>query len=41
MLRTIGVPVLALVVTADAIEEREPWLRVITPGKVQEGLAGL
>jgi uncharacterized protein (DUF58 family) len=40
-LRTLGVPVLALVVTADAIAEREPWLRVITPGKVQEGLAGL
>ncbi len=41
MLRTLGVPVLALVVTADAVEERAPWLRVITPGKVQEGLAGL
>jgi uncharacterized protein (DUF58 family) len=41
MLRTTGVPVLALLVTADAVEEREPWLRVITPGKVQEGLAGL
>ena len=40
-LRTLGVPVLALVVTADIIAEREPWLRVITPGKVQEGLAGL
>ncbi|MEQ1772936.1 MAG: DUF58 domain-containing protein [Burkholderiales bacterium] len=41
MLRTMGVPVLALVVTSEPVEEREPWLRVITPGKVQEGLAGL
>lgn len=41
MLRTLGVPVLALLVTAEPVEEREPWLRVITPGKVQEGLAGL
>ena len=41
MLRTLGVPVLALVVTTDHVEERAPWLRVIQPGKVQEGLAGL
>jgi len=41
MLRTLGVPVLALVVTADPVNDREPWLRVITPGKVAEGLAAL
>jgi uncharacterized protein (DUF58 family) len=40
-LRTLGVPVLALVVTADDIGEREPWLRVIAPDKVQQGLAAL
>lgn len=40
-LRTLGVPVLALVVTSDTVEERAPWLRVIKPGKVQEGLAAL
>jgi uncharacterized protein (DUF58 family) len=40
-LRTLGVPVLALVVTTETVEERAPWLRVITPGKGQEGLAGL
>ena len=41
MLRMLGVPVLALVVTFDPVEECAPWLRVITPGKAQEGLAGL
>jgi uncharacterized protein (DUF58 family) len=41
MLRTLGVPVLALVVTTETVEERAPWLRVIAPGKVQEGLAAL
>ena len=41
MLRALGVPVLVLVVTADAIADREPWLHVITPGKVAEGLAAL
>jgi hypothetical protein len=41
MLRTLGVPVLALVVTSETVEEREPWLRVIAPGKVAEGLAAL
>jgi uncharacterized protein (DUF58 family) len=41
MLRMLGVPVLALVVTADPVDERAPWLRVIAPGKVQEGLARL
>jgi uncharacterized protein (DUF58 family) len=40
-LRTLGVPVLALVVTADVVTEHAPWLRVIAPGKGQEGLAGL
>jgi uncharacterized protein (DUF58 family) len=40
-LRALGVPVLVLVVTADAVDERAPWLRVIVPGKAPEGLAGL
>jgi len=41
LLRSLGVPVLALVVTAESIDERAPWLRVIHPDKVREGLAGL
>jgi uncharacterized protein (DUF58 family) len=40
-LRTLGVPVLVLVVTSMPIAERAPWLHVIEPGKVQEGLARL
>lgn len=40
-LRALGVPVLVWVVTTETIEQREPWLRVIKPGKVMEGLAGL
>ncbi len=40
-LRTLGVPLMVLVVSADAIAEREPWLHVIVPGKVPEGLASL
>jgi uncharacterized protein (DUF58 family) len=40
-LRSLGVPLLVLVVSAEPIAEREPWLHVITPGKVREGLAGL
>ena len=41
MLRTLGVPVMVLVVTGDNVAARETWLRVITPGKVAEGLVGL
>lgn len=41
MLRALGVPVMVLVVSAEPIAEREPWLHVITPGKAQEGLASL
>jgi uncharacterized protein (DUF58 family) len=41
VLRTLGVPVLVLVVTGAPVTEREPWLHVIEPGKVQEGLARL
>ncbi len=40
-LRALGVPLLVLVVTAEAIAQRESWLHVITPGKVQAGLAAL
>ena len=42
-LRTSGLPVLAIVVS-DApatIDERAPWLTVVQPGKIQEGLASL
>ncbi len=41
VLRALGVPVLVLVVSAEPIEAREPWLHVIAPGKVAEGLARL
>jgi uncharacterized protein (DUF58 family) len=40
-LQRLGVPALALVVTSDRVDEREPWLHVIPPGKVAEGLARL
>lgn len=40
-LRTLGVPVMVLVVTRTPVAERAPWLHVIEPGKVQEGLARL
>jgi uncharacterized protein (DUF58 family) len=41
MLRAQGVPLLVIVVSSEAIATREPWLRVITPGRVAEGLAAL
>ena len=41
VLHTFGVPLRVLVVTSDALTERAPWLHVIEPGKVQEGLARL
>ena len=40
-LRSLGVPLMVLVVSAEPIEAHEPWLHVIVPGKVQEGLASL
>jgi uncharacterized protein (DUF58 family) len=40
-LRMLGVPVLVLLVTGEAVAERPSWLRVIEPGKVQLGLAAL
>lgn len=40
-LHALGVPLMVLVVSAEPIAEREPWLHVIVPGKVQEGLAAL
>jgi uncharacterized protein (DUF58 family) len=40
-LRELGVPLLAIVVTQEPIADREPWLRVIEPGKLAEGLARL
>ena len=41
LLRALGVPVMALVITTDNVDERAPWLQVINPGKVEEGLARL
>ena len=40
-LRAMGVPLLVIVVTREALVDREPWLHLIAPGKVAEGLAGL
>ena len=40
-MRAQGVPVLVLVVTGDSVDERAPWLRVIKPDAVRQGLAGL
>jgi uncharacterized protein (DUF58 family) len=42
-LRASGLPVLALVVSDKpaAIVERAPWLTVVQPGKIEEGLTGL
>lgn len=41
VLRAQGVPVLVLVVSNEPVTERAPWLHVLTPGKVPEGLARL
>ena len=40
-LQMLGVPVLVLLVSANVPAERPAWLRVIEPGKVQQGLARL
>ena len=40
-LQKSGVPLLVLLVTKEPPEDRPPWLRVIEPGKVLEGLAQL
>ena len=40
-LQRLGVPVLVMLVTSEPPAERPVWLRVIEPGKVQEGLARL
>lgn len=40
-LRAQGVPVLVLVVTGEAVQERAAWLHPIAPGQVQQGLARL
>lgn len=40
-LRELGVPLLVIVVTQEPITDREPWLRMIEPGKLAEGLARL
>lgn len=39
-LQAAGVPLLVIVVTANVLVDREPWLKVIVPGKVAEGLKG-
>ena len=40
-LQQLGVPVLVLLITATPPADQPAWLRVIAPGKVQEGLARL
>jgi len=40
-LRQSGVPLLVLLVSAQAVEAAPAWVRVLAPGKIQEGLAGL
>jgi hypothetical protein len=40
-LRALGLPVLALVVTARALTEPPSWVRMLAPGRIQEGLAAL
>jgi len=40
-LRAQGVPVLVLVVSSEAVSERAPWLHVVAPEQVQQGLARL
>lgn len=40
-LRAQGMPVLALVVSARPVPDAPPWLRVLTPGRIGEGLAAL
>jgi hypothetical protein len=40
-LRALGLPLLAVAVTERPIEQRPAWLRVLTPGRIQEGLASL
>ena len=40
-LQKFGVPLLVLLVSNKVPEDRPPWLHVIEPGKVPEGLARL
>lgn len=40
-LRALGVPLLAMVVTAQPVPDRPSWLHVLDPGRIQEGLARL
>ncbi len=40
-LRQSGVPLEVLLVSEQAIDAAPAWLRVLAPGKIQEGLAGL
>lgn len=40
-LRSMGVPLRAMVVTSGAIADKPEWLLVLEPGKVREGLAKL
>ena len=40
-LRAQGLPVLALAVSARPVPDAPPWLRVLTPGRIGEGLAAL
>jgi uncharacterized protein (DUF58 family) len=40
-LRAHGLPVLALAVSVSAVPDAPPWLRVLAPGRIGEGLATL
>jgi uncharacterized protein (DUF58 family) len=40
-LRALGLPILALAVSAESVRDAPAWLRVLAPGRIQEGLARL
>lgn len=40
-LRAHGLPLLALAVSARPVADVPPWLHVLTPGRIGEGLAAL
>jgi uncharacterized protein (DUF58 family) len=40
-LRSLGVPLLMLAVSANGVPDAPAWLHVLTPGRIQEGLAAL
>ena len=40
-LRALGLPLLVLAVSAPPVVQAPAWLHVLTPGRIQEGLARL